>query len=360
MEGNIQLIILSDGKPGHDSASKGVLKSMEMLAEVDVVFIHTKLRVKQLRPFLKCMLNSGMLDKLPKWSQIYLLKMAYQFSESFGLSLKNSGHWLVSTGGDTSFVNAWLSSLYGLNNIYCSSLRGLHASHFKVIISTAAMQGVENNIKVNLAPAPINTREIMHLGKQFRSNFGLESATVWCVLIGGEGAGYKYTDSDFIFLARHLIQLSEKYSAKLVLTTSRRTGIHAERLIRSVLTDYAAVVHATYFNESPEPVMAKYLGACDVVFCTIDSGSMLTEAISAGKPAYALVPSSARETRSYQQFLDGHITAGRLKITSLDELSALDPKTDIATYFHPIDEDPVSDLATKLASWVIPDAIRCE
>jgi hypothetical protein len=344
----LSLLILFDGKPGHESASKGVQKSLEKIYAVETTIVPCKLKFKGSRPLLRWLLNSGTGLRLPRSWQLAIIRSCYILPASLPTPLNNPASWLVSTGGDTSFLNAWLAKLYDIQNVYCSSLRGLDPSLFKLLISTSNAPQLDHHIRVKIAPTPIDRDEITLAGRHFREKNQLGDAPVWALLIGGTGSGFTFTKKDLTIIADNLLRIAEIHGAQILLTTSRRTGIKLENALRKTIGQHPAIIAATYFNHHPERVMAKYLGAADLVFCTAESGSMLSESIASGKATYALFPSSARPTAFYSNFLRNHSDAGRLILVPMNQLTNLNPTSDIASVFHPITEDPTISLAKEL------------
>jgi hypothetical protein len=357
MKPTIRCLILSDNKPGHVTNSMGVLKAIQTLVAAESVVLQVRLRLKMIRYPLRWLLNRpALLRRIPAGAQRRLMGLLYKIDEPQHLDAAPTFDWVLSSGGDTSFLNAWLARRHGLKNMYCSSLRGLNPSLFTVYFSlgAAAVQG--NNIRVPFIPLLTDRARILEQGRQFRAARGLERDTVWCVLIGGDGAGHHYDTASLEQLARGLLALAEKHRAKLLVTTSRRTGLKLERALQALLADCPAVAHATYFNHRPEKVVASFLGAADLVFCTADSGSMITEAMTAGKPVYALVPERVRPQPFYQAFLQSHADARRIKPAAIASLHALDPKHDVASYFQVLEKDTTSELAAQLSPWIRPEA----
>jgi mitochondrial fission protein ELM1 len=221
-------------------------------------------------------------------------------------------------------------------------------------LGAASVHG--NNIRVPFIPLLTDRARIMEQGRQFRTAHGLEHETVWCVLIGGDGAGYHYDSGSLEQLARGILALARDHQAKLLVTTSRRTGLKFERALQALLGDCPAVAYATYYNHRPEKVVAPFLGAADVVFCTADSGSMITEAMTAGKPVYSLIPEQVRPQPFYQAFLQSHADAHRIKPVAIGSLHALDPKQDVASYFQVLEKDTTAELAAQLSPWIRPEA----
>ena len=353
MKPAIRCLILSDNKPGHVTNSMGVFKAIQTLVAAESVVLQVRLRLKMIRYPLRWLLNRPtLLRRIPAGAQRRLMRLVYKIDEPQHLDAARTFDWVISSGGDTSFLNAWLARRHGLKNMYCSALRGLNPSLFTVYFSLGAASVHGNNIRVPFIPLLTDRARIMEQGRQFRTAHGLERETVWCVLIGGDGAGYHYDSGSLEQLARGILALARDHRAKLLVTTSRRTGLKLERVLKSVLDDCPAVAYATYFNHRPEKVVASFLGAADVVFCTADSGSMITEAMTAGKPVYSLIPEQVRPQPFYQAFLQSHADAHRIKPVSIDSLHALDPKQDVASYFQVLEKDTTAELAAQLSPWI--------
>ena len=357
MSNGIRLLILSDNKPGHVTGSMGVLASVEKLVPVQQVTLQVRLRLKFMRYPLRLLLNHpGLLDRISKPVQRGLIRFCYAIKEPGLLESAEGYDWLVSAGGDTSFLNAWIARLSGINNLYCSSLRGLKPSLFKIMITFGTGPALPNEIQMKLAPAPVDREKIREQGRQFRAAQKLENETVWAVLIGGDGAGYHYDRLSMEQLAVGLLALAERHKARLLITTSRRTGLKLEKILKACFDGHPAVAYASYFNHKPEKVVAKFLGAADVVFSTEDSGSMITEGMAAGKPVYVLVPEQVKAQPFYQAFLQQHIDDRHIKQLPLRALGAADVSRDAATYFHLLENDPIAELAGKIRAWIKPEA----
>jgi mitochondrial fission protein ELM1 len=351
MNNGLRLLIISDNKPGHVSGSMGVLKSMESIMPVAYETLNMRLRIKGARPLLKGILNSSILDRIPSDIQRILIRVFYK-TDSGPFTSTDNFDWIVSAGGDTSFLNAWIARLDGTKNIYCSSLRGLNPELFTITTSATSTSTAPNNIRLKLAPAPISRKTITAQGSVFRAEQKLQNDRLWAVLIGGNGAGYIYSTTEMQDLANGLLKLARKNGAKLLITTSRRTGIKNEQVLEKILSNHPQVAYATFFNAKPEKVVAKYLGAAEVVFCTADSGSMITESMAAGKPLYLLQPKSTKITPFYRSFLQGHIDGKRLREIHISDINSIDIKSDTENHFELLEQDPITELAEKLKAWI--------
>ncbi|MBI9020701.1 MAG: mitochondrial fission ELM1 family protein [Verrucomicrobia bacterium] len=342
-----KIAILYDGRPGHLTASKGVLQSFEKLAPTEHAIINVRLRIKFLRRPLRALLNrQNLIGRISPAFQNQLIRFCYKLDADLE-SIKEFD-WIVSTGGDTSFLNAWLAKIYGVKNIYCSSLRGLAPSLFTWLISTRTTPAEPNEIRLSVSPVPIDRLEIAEQGRRLRAELHKETQRLWAVLIGGDGSGYRYDRSSMEKLAAGLLELAERNHAQLLITTSRRTGARLEHVLRAFFAGHPEVAYASFYNYKPEKVVTKFLGAAEIIFCTTESSSMLSESMASGKPVYTLIPEVANPEPRYQTLLQEHTEKHHIKPLLLSELPETDVQRDIAEYFQVLEQDPTSELAGKL------------
>ena len=104
------------------------------------------------------------------------------------------------------------------------------------------------------------------------------------VLIGGSNEVYSLTPTLTGELADRLAALARDRGAGLLVTPSRRTGADNEAILRARLKHLPALV----WDGSGENPYYGYLGLADIVLCTADSVSMVSEAASTGKPVYII------------------------------------------------------------------------
>lgn len=126
------------------------------------------------------------------------------------------------------------------------------------------------------------------------------------VLIGGSNDVYRLTPTLTGELADRLATLARDRGAGLLVTPSRRTGTDNEAILRARLKDLPAVV----WDGTGENPYYGFLGLADVVLCTSDSVSMVSEAASTGKPVYIieLAGGSAKFSRFHDHLYEERIT----------------------------------------------------
>jgi mitochondrial fission protein ELM1 len=308
--------VISDGRPGHLSMSRGIVAALARLRPVREHWIDVKLRIGAVRQvMLSWLFLSGGGAPLP------LLRGCFRMSP---LPAERPDA-IVSAGGNTAYLNVALARRYGCANLFAGSLRGLRPQWFTAVIGTTPMEGVPNGITMDLAPTTIDPEAAAAAGDQYRRERGLGERRLWAMIIGGHGGGYRYDATDWQSLAAAMNRLAHEAGVQWLLTTSRRTGAEGEAAMRAQLQP-ASLADAVWWASEPRKVVLPFLGAAERVFCTEDSATMLAEAMSASRPVYSLAPRYARPDRAITSLLQRHVEAHRLcrvAIRELGDLSAL-------------------------------------
>ncbi len=316
---------LSDGQPGHDSRSLGILRALGEVMDLDVRTLRLNLRFGLARNLLRARLNHfgapRSLATLPLFYRMDALPAG-------GCDL------VVSAGGKTSFANAWIAAAAGAKNLFAGTLRRLQPRHFSLVMTLEPVPGATNNLVVPLLPTTIEPRAVARAGEALRQRLGDPDQRYWLLLAGGPGAGYRYHSRDWQRLATVLGRLAERHGIRWLLATSRRTGARGEQALRTGIAP--AHLAAACWSGAGDPWEPEaFLGAADEIFVTEDSMTMLTEAMCARRPVYSLSPAQAAPDPRYEQALCRYVQAGRLQRLSLQELAARPDTLDPLRYHPP-------------------------
>ena len=342
----LKILKITDGKAGHITITDGVIEAIGKNYQVEVSESKVSLRVKFFLTILKFVFNNDWLSSKMKDFD-WLIPFFYK-------DYKRPGQFIdliVSSGGDTSFINIWLTSILNTNNIYCSGLRGIKPERFSLIISTLNL-GLKNSITLEVAPTKVGSHTLAHDTSVFCKERGLDQKEKYFVLlIGGDGAGYSYKAKDFEHLVQNFMDLTVKNGAKALITTSRRTGLENEKFLEDQFSKYHEhIAHTVYYNQDPEKVVAVYLNLASAIFVTEESGSMITESLFYKKPVFALRPKLVKDQQRYKLFLDDLYNKKRINPFSLEEdfsnidLHRLD--------FSYIEKTPIDDLSDKIQPYI--------
>ena len=329
--------VLSDGQPGHYNQARGIVRALRRIRPVEVSWINAELRLGLARGLLRSVLNR---NRAPV--SLWPLRLAYRLD---ALPETNCD-LIVSAGGKTSFANAWLAAVLQLPNLYAGSLRGLSPGRFSVVLTLEPVPGAASNLVVPLPPSAIDPDQVEQLGAALRRQLGPPGQRYWALLLGGDGAGYRYTQADWLCLAALLSSLARRHDIRWLLVSSRRTGRRAEALLKGHV-DAACVAHACWYRDRDEYRPEAWLGAAERVFVTEDSMTMLSEVACALRPVHSLRPATAAPAQRYEQALQrfaGQRWLCRHRIAELaDRVEALD-----AQHCQALAASPTQRLADQL------------
>ena len=300
---------LSDGKPGHYNQSKGLLQTLGLGYTLQLEWLDMRLRFRWLRWLMRIMINRGVANQ---W-----LVNRHELTLPAG-----KPDLILSTGGNTSFLNAALASLLGCKNYYLGSLRGLNPERFTLVFTIEPVTGATNNIVMPLAPVPVDHEARRQASEALKKE---HQGPLWTMLIGGSTREYRYAEEEWQALAAEMNRLAMAHGIRWLITTSRRTGEKIEQALQQAL-DADHLAEAVWYAAQPRKVMTAYLGSAERIFCTEDSLSMLTEAVTSGKPVTSLYPASCQPAATYQAAIQRLVEQGwieRSLISSIPE-SALD------------------------------------
>jgi mitochondrial fission protein ELM1 len=298
----LRICVLSDGHPGHYNQSRGIVRALRSIRPVEECWIDAQLRFGLARNLLRGYLNRG---RSP--ASLWPLRVFYRLRGWPGAGCD----LIVSAGGRTAFANAWLAAVLRVPNLYAGSLRGLSAQRFSVVLTLEAVQGAASNLVVPVPPSAIDDQRVEREGAEFRARLNGQGERYWTLLVGGDGAGYRYAQDDWRRLARLADTLAARYGVRWLLVSSRRTGRRAEALLKQHI-EARHVAAACWYGAGDGYQPEAWLGAAERVFITEDSMTMLAEAIHARRPVHSLRPVCAAPGARYERALQGFVAGGML------------------------------------------------
>lgn len=326
----MNLLIIKDDKPGHYNQSEGIAKALEHLCS-EVEYIEIQIRNKFSRIFLKYILNFY----TSFFSNKENLKYLKYFFTKFSIP-KNRPDLIVSTGGNTVNLNAWFASAYQSKNIFNGRLRGQKEELF-TCITTVIPLGYHNEVVIDVAPSVIS--QDTHNTNLFIQKHKLNEK-YYTLLIGGDGAGYKY-NSDFYDMIKHfIINTSKVDNIKWLISTSRRTPLDIEENLQQELSKVCAYFVA--YNSQPQKVLNPFLQIGEKIFVTEDSASMISEAITSRKPVFTIYENNTKDD-NYNKILNKFANEKKIKRVRLSQKPHIDTDFNI----------PKKEYSTLLAQKII-------
>lgn len=323
--------VISDGIAGHFNQSKGVLIALEHMYELQVEWIDLHLKSGLYRRLLGALLNHTKLS----------LRCFNYFYD--GRLPSSQPDIVIGAGGKSSFAVAWLGQVFTAKTIFVGSLRHLKPNLFNAVLVLEALQH-QPFISLQIAPMPITQTKIKLQADAWIAEYKKPVKPVWAMLIGGDGAGATYSPADWQCLAGQMNLLAKLHNIQWLVTTSRRTGNLAELSLQQCLIP-EAVVQAVWWHSQPKAVTQAYLSLSDIVFCTIDSMSMLMESISAMRPVVAIQPENFTPNHNFQAAIS-RLTEQQLLLQA--EIKELPHKINNIYCLKPLKLEPSITLAQKL------------
>jgi mitochondrial fission protein ELM1 len=196
-----------------------------------------------------------------------------------------------------------------------------------VVLTLEAVPGAASNLVVPLPPSAIDSDQVEQAGAALRAQLGLPGQRYWALLLGGDGAGYRYTQADWLCLAALVNTLARRHDIRWLLVSSRRSGQRAEGLLKQHV-ETTALAAACWYQDGGDYQVDAWLGAAERLFVTEDSMTMLTEAACARRPVHSLRPATAAPAQRFEQALQRFAAQGwlcRHRIAELaDHVEALD------------------------------------
>ena len=278
----MKVAILSDDRPGHFNQSKGVVYLISEDIDIEYTVFSSKLKLHFLRSPLK-LYQKFLAKNFNKTNAKKIIKI-FQFVDLEDFDL------LISSGGNTIYHSAALSNLFKIKNIHVGSIKDINLANFEAHITTDAVINSPNNIVTDLAP----TRFKPDVKEKSKSNKSL-------FLLGGNGAGYLYDESDWKNLINGIKNLAETTNISPIIVTSRRTNKIHESLIFDEINTIADDASVWFHKTGENADLNSIFRMVDAIYVSEDSATMTTEAISSGLPVFTIYPKSFSPSEKFNQ-----------------------------------------------------------
>ena len=333
--------IISEGSPGHVSQSQGLADALSDALPLQAVLVRGRATVRGwLRPLVRWLMGSSNGRRtLPDWilRRVTSIKIP---SDSPKPNL------IVSSGGKSVFAARTLANRYNVPYVFIGERKPFPAEWFHTIISPAPAESSANSIDVELIPTPVTPAFIAEKGDEEKGG--------WCMIIGGSSRSHHFKETDWIGLAEGMNALAEREQICWLLTTSRRTGAETEAVLKKYLNP-DILKDAIWWAEQPRKELYSFMARSELLFVTQDSVTMVTEAVSAGKPVVVVHPEEVvfPEDSFMQTYLNRLESNGRIARLKAGQLPDIDYRN---LKFKPLRGsilEPVSKELCRRINWSV-------
>ncbi len=329
----LPILLLSDDRPGHYHLAEGVIAAIARLREVDVTSRRVKRRRLAPARLLRTLVAGGTV------SPQRLLSLGY------GLDAGALGEaaLVISAGGETLPANVAAARALGAANIFVGSTRGMAPEHFSLIVSSYARHADRPRHLVTLKPSAVDPDALGRPASAPRLGPDNPPATAG-LLIGGDSGLFTYRDAEWRRLLDFARALSQAWGTRWLLSTSRRTAPAVAEAAFDLAKDKSVVADFIDYKLAGPGTLSRIFGKADMILCTEDSSTMLSEAVWARLPVIGVSPAEhdfKAEERDYRQWLIGNDWCRCLPLAGLDVESVAAALSEI----EPLEENPLDRLA---------------
>lgn len=333
--GALDILILSDGRPGHYHLSEGVAAAIARRRSVNIR------RIDVHRPrwlpgrVLARLLGSG--DRLtPILGRILGLPAA----------LPQAG-LVISAGGETAAANIVASRKLRAVNVFCGTLRRLPAEQYALVVSSYARHADRPRHLVCLKPNGIDPDTLGTTRR--RAGPSGKPPEVAGLLIGGDSGFFTYEAGEWRRLVEFLETSHKAHGTRWIVSTSRRSpDFIGDVIAKLARLDDSPVQSFIDFRTAGPGTLPRLFASADAILCTEDSSTMLSEAVCARLPVVGVSPRQhgfKDEEAEYRAFMREQGWCRFLPIAGLS------PGTFAAALaeVRPLEENHLDRLAQSLA-----------
>lgn len=279
----MKAVILSDGKQGHLTQSIAICSLKGWSYEI---------------------VNVGYSSKILKILSYFLDKLGLKISSLFKCEELPSCDVLVGTGSTTYYPLMVMGKTLLLPTIAVMQPKGYNASNFTWVI---APEHDNPTLDVNTIVLPINpvVAPLTSSSMGGRYSFSIDKRYIG-LIIGGPNTIFSFSQDDINPLLDHLFSLND---IQIVVTTSRRTPVEIEE----VLKNYPFAYRHLYSEDPFNPIPA-FLTHCEHVIITSDSTSMISEAVVGGKCGVDVVMLPSKKRAKFHTLIENLEKRGCLHI----------------------------------------------
>jgi hypothetical protein len=330
-------LLLSDGRPGHYHLAEGVLAALARLCPVRVVRL--ELRRNRLVPgrILALLIEAGV---GPEW----VLRLGY----GLRAGALPEADLIVSAGGNTLAANIACARIVRAPNVFYGSLRRFRPQDFALVLTSHARFAGRPRHVMTLKPSAADPDTLAPLARP-TAHGGPRAPAVAGLLVGGDTATVRYEIEDWMRLGAFLGALTEAAGTRWIVSNSRRTPEHAsDMLARLAAAPGSPIERFIDVRSAGAGTLGELFARSEAVLSTVDSSSMVSEAVWMRRPVLAVAPAAASlpdNEQEYRCYLESRGWARSLAIADLTPKRVL---AELAS-LTPLEANPLDLLAATLA-----------
>ena len=330
-----QILILSDGRPGHVNLSEGIAAALEHLGPAET----RRLEIRRGR-WPGAVLAGLSRSPLPPNA---MLRLVYGLDD---LQIPAAGI-VVSAGAETLAASVWLARARQVPNVFYGSLRLFDPADFALVLTSYAANAALPRHALTLKPSRLDPGHRRQRRPAEATPPSAAGQTVG-LLIGGDAGPIAYREADWTALLELVERMARESGTRWLVANSRRTPDPVSDAL-SALAGRADGPIATFLDvrTAGAGTLAGLLLDCDAVICTADSSSMISECVWAQLPTVAVSPATFELTPNERDYRDWISAQGWLRTLPLPGI-APEPYQAAVAGVTPMRHNPLHALAGLL------------
>ena len=284
----LRILLLSDGRPGHYHLAEGICAALRRLCPIEVATVPIERRRRMPTRLLMGALRARLA------SPALALRLGYSLDKS---ALPHAD-LVVSAGGDTIAANVAAARLFEAGNIFCGTLRHAAPEDFSLIVSSYSRHaGLPRHI-VCLKPTAMDP-DALGRPKTIPVFGPANPPRTAALLIGGDSGLFHYSYDEWRRLLAFLTDQHAAHGTRWFVSTSRRTpagvadavaNMLAQETSRTTSGAPGAIAGVLDYRTAGPGTLPRLMAQADVVLCTEDSSTMISETIAARLPVVGVSP----------------------------------------------------------------------
>lgn len=334
--GSSKILVIHDGNKGHLKQSMSLVAKLKQHKDgwvgvdttFDVKVIEAKFKSWSMKAFIK-VFNPYLSPRHPFQK---LLLPACMVPESLAEIMAQTPDIIISCGAAGSGVSTMLKKKAGARNIVILNPGFVTRDDFDLVIvprhDVWEWKPFKQNVVItDLALNPVTPASLERTRAEATAEYGPSVGTSVGLLIGGNNRSFRFTQKVTETLLQGIIQLCTRFGGGLYCTTSRRTPRMVDRALEDALKTKPFCRSLIKGRDDIDPATVEKILACsDVIVVSGESISMVSEAISSGKPVVVFMPQKVLPVYTkYEKFIKNLVQKGFVTKVGVEELGGITP-----------------------------------
>ncbi len=317
-----KVLVLNDGRAGHFNQSMAVAREIQKARQLqgyaredtEIITADVKFKNNFTKLFLSVCAN------LSSWRCHGCMRClgACLVEESYSSLMRTYADFVISSGSSLAAVNVFMSRENNAKNIVIMKQGNVSVSRFSLAIIPRhdRPRPRKNVVVTDIVPNLMDEERLASDGNALKNRLHVTDAPKLGLLIGGDNPEYLLTEEIVREVIDGIFRAAERVNAEILLTTSRRTPRAVEEILRERLSGHPRCRLLVVANErNVSEAVGGILSLADVVVVSGESISMISEAVSSGKPVVVFnLKKTALKPTKHELSLKGLAGMGYIKV----------------------------------------------